>query len=291
MATERPFPARGRAGFSLVELLVVIAIIAVLIGLLLPAVQKVRLSSARMRCANNLKQLSLGMHSYAVENGKFPPGYRGVGTNPGWGWGVWILPHVEQANMYAALGMPDSVFGNGVIPAPVSDLTQTPLRLFVCPSDEGPALNPFRNDHAKSNYRGICGPSVPLFFASDADYGGVLFHNSQVTFESISDGSSNTLVLGECRLDVAANKFAGVWAGMIGPISGGIPISGVYWSVDSDRFRINGVGPQAFSSNHPGGASFAFGDGSVHFVRETVDPVVFQTLAGRADGIANPGDY
>ena len=132
----------------------------------------------------------------------------------GWGWGAYVLPFVEQQSLGSALGVPDAVFGNGVSSAPPSPLTQTRLAVFLCPSDTGPDLNTLKRDHAKSNYRGICGPSIPLIFVANTDYGGVLFQNSKIRFTDIPDGTSNTLALGECVLDEATGHVAAVWVGM-----------------------------------------------------------------------------
>jgi prepilin-type N-terminal cleavage/methylation domain-containing protein/prepilin-type processing-associated H-X9-DG protein len=277
-------------GFTLIELLVVIAIIAVLIGMLLPAVQKVREAAARTRCMNNLKQLTLAIHNYATAHGAFPPGYKAPGFAVGWGWGAYILPYVEQQPLYDALGVVNLTFGGGANPAPPSALTQARLAAFLCPSDTGPDLNSLKRYHAKSNYRGICGPTLPLVFVPDRDYGGVLYQNSKVRLSDISDGTSTTFAMGECVLDEPGGKVAALWAGMDSSATGTVYVSDVFWSVDDGDFRINGPGPQAFGSRHTDGASFGFCDGSVRFVRDTADPQKVQILAGRNDGLVADSD-
>jgi prepilin-type N-terminal cleavage/methylation domain-containing protein/prepilin-type processing-associated H-X9-DG protein len=282
---------RRRPGFTLIELLVVIAIIAILIGLLLPAVQKVREAANRTKCSNNLKQIVIGLHNYSNVNGPFPPAYRNKPANlfdyaPGWGWGTLILPYVEQDPLYTQLKVDTTLFGGGSNPANPTSLTAPPVKLYRCPADNGPDQNDFRNNFGTANYRAVCGPNngIDGFFHTNEDRGGVMYQNSKVRPVDVLDGLSNTVVIGECMYDAASGKWAAIWPGMIGIYDGSVFISCVMWQVDDQSADINGPAPQAFSSRHPGGAFFAFGDGSVRFFREGGDVRNLKWLAGRADG-------
>src|ERR1700704_3870955 len=158
----------SRVGFTLIELLVVIAIIAVLIGLLLPAVQKVREAAARTKCQNNLKQIGLGLHNYHDSNGHFPPAFVGnPGTVPtnspaphGWGWSTWILPYIEQGPLYRQINPTVSTIP-GNLPDPATTqlglLCQTQISIYVCPSDNAPRLNDQRGFHGYSSYGAVGG--------------------------------------------------------------------------------------------------------------------------------------
>src|SRR5947208_6922760 len=130
-----PLPRSPRRAFTLIELLVVIAIIAILIGLLVPAVQKVREAAARTQCKNNLKQIGLALHAYHDSNKFFPPG---ANAN-NYAWSFFALPYLEQGNIYKQVNPTTTLLRTAV--SANTALFQTPLPVFVCPSDTGNALN------------------------------------------------------------------------------------------------------------------------------------------------------
>src|SRR5262245_46144398 len=233
-----------RRGFTLIELLVVIAIIAVLIGLLLPAVQKVREAAQRAKCKNNLKQIGLAMHNYHGAIGRFPAGY--LATNPGpdladergpgWGWGTLLLPYLEQDSLYRQIQIPKDITD------PAHQVVRTTsLSVYLCPSDPGetifgvdsrddaePYLNLLKDTAgnvvrvARGNYVGVSGqPEItpdPGFLSPDPDRGparrGMLYRNSNVRVEDVADGTSNTVFVGERSSNLA-------YATWIGAVTGG----------------------------------------------------------------------
>src|SRR5690242_11276914 len=136
-----------RHAFTLIELLVVIAIIAILIGLLLPAVQKVREAAARMKCSNNLKQIGLAMHGFHDANKFFPPAFNNVSPGKNWGWQTYLLPYVEQTPLYTALNPTTLDMSLNAL------TTGTTVPIFACPADQDTGTgNSYFSGYAKSNY-------------------------------------------------------------------------------------------------------------------------------------------
>jgi prepilin-type N-terminal cleavage/methylation domain-containing protein/prepilin-type processing-associated H-X9-DG protein len=231
-----------RVGFTLIELLVVIAIIAILIGLLLPAVQKVREAAARMKCQNNLKQIGLALHNYESANQFFPPGYTDANNNPnvtpdgdlgpGWGWAAYLLPYLEQGNVYNQINFKLPV-GTGVN----AQISQQSLTIFQCPSDPYQQAFPVYDSNftspiatvAHSNYVG-CNGWLECFNGATGNvvagagddglggvYGsggrGVFWRNSRTRIADVTDGMSNTVFAGERSGNHAPATWTGAVAG------------------------------------------------------------------------------
>jgi prepilin-type N-terminal cleavage/methylation domain-containing protein len=294
----RSFCCRRR-GFTLVELLVVIAIIGVLVALLLPAVQAAREAARRMSCGNNLKQLALAVHNYHDTHNFFPPEMM---TNPGWGWGAFILPYIEQANLYQQLN-PGAV--TALPPAPTLfggvPLLQRPVKTFRCPSDAGPATNAFysnpnnatvNNGYATSNY--VCNQQVLPH---------VTFPRLRIA--NITDGTTNVFLIGERRLQIhpQAQRYTGAIFIGIGRGSDSqltfhatTPINTPSFSSTSLTDASSGDGARrlrfAISSAHPGGAQFALTDGSVRFVSQNIatNPVaIAASVSTNGSDLTGPG--
>src|SRR5262249_6192845 len=144
--------------------------------------------------------------------------------------------------------------------------------------------------------RGVAGPYTYPFIGPLQDFGGIFWQNSFIRMTDITDGTSSTLIVGECKWDVVNGQTACIWAGMEGWVapgssSGSVRISDVMWYVDQASAQVNGTAPQAFSSRHTGGANFAFADGSVRFFRNSTDPNIIRFLAGRNDGVVVSPDF
>jgi prepilin-type N-terminal cleavage/methylation domain-containing protein len=276
-------PPTRPSGFTLIELLVVIAIIAVLIGLLLPAVQKVRAAANRTQCANNLKQIGLALHGYHGSYGKFPAGFATAGNvegSPGWGWGTMILPYLEQEALYTALNPAVNMIP-GDLGTMTGQLVQTPLRVYRCPSDTGAAIDTSRGSHATSNYAGVSGS--PYESGNALNQPGTFYQNSAVRIADITDGTSNTVIVGE--------RLYGMLNGVdyVGAIWSGVYMSGRDGSTvrnlnGTPLSKVNGSDPWGFSSRHPAGAQFVLADGSVRLISESATDPFLSNIADRADG-------
>jgi prepilin-type N-terminal cleavage/methylation domain-containing protein len=287
---------RSRSAFTLIELLVVIGIIAILIGLLLPAVQRVREAAARTKCQNNLKQIGLAFHSYHDSQGMFPPAYEADGFNSGPGWGMYLLPLVEQDALARQISMGPPVWGTLRTVSTPTDAGRTKLKIYRCPSDIGPDLNPQQGDFAVSNYRATCGSLDTRLYPTNKDLGGVLFQKSRTRMADILDGTSNTLVIGEgkydqARLLVTGNAVSsGLWYGMTGHydvpgIGMFVWIDNVMWPTGVNNFAPPSYVDSVFNSNHTGVVNYLLGDGSVRGLSKDFDPVIRSQMGLRSDGL------
>lgn len=350
-----------RDGFTLIELLVVIAIIAILVSILLPAVQQAREAARRSMCKNNLKQMGIALNSYHEAHSGFPAGYysmpvstpaqaAAVGADPvywnagpGWSWAAMLLPYLDQANITTGLADDEPVWA-----AAHADLVQTKLPVFLCPSSSGgdePILVKDESDNpllvggreirlGRSNYlashgqescwgaecgnAGTAGDGNTVFTniytgatapvtingsaAAVAD--GPFFRNSYTRFRDITDGSSNTLFIGEHSSRLSDKTWAGVVPGAFvhprftspengadtaavlvlghtGPSGGELDITGfpIIHPVNFPTFHVGQM-----YSEHPGGGNILFGDGSVRFMTESIDLTVFAEISSMAEG-------
>ncbi|MBY0457396.1 MAG: DUF1559 domain-containing protein, partial [Gemmataceae bacterium] len=359
---------RRRSAFTLIELLVVIAIIAVLIGLLLPAVQKVREAAARMSCQNNLKQLGLACHSFHDANEAWP---LGAEFNVGSGWTAFILPYIEQDAAFKGLTFREDGVSNDQWAAPLPGvqgnvtstnasvrnigLCETRFKVFRCPSSTVPENYPdISGDNwivqrrAPANYLGcVSGRIVDdrrritantpwgsvnsgtedihtldgIFIAkvvhqriiwqgtvngAPFTYSGGM--TSGVTMTGITDGTSNTIAIGEAEPDSTAIAEAGITRENNASGFGRKD----HWAIGSDDVDTSNQGDMSeflgstgvplnmakpasfgpafaqyelsYGSRHTGGANFLMADGSVRFIRNSIDPRTYSALGTRAGG-------
>lgn len=275
----------SRVAFTLIELLVVIAIIAILIGLLLPAVQKVREAANRMQCQNNLKQLSLGMHTYHDSKGGFPPIYwtpsSPANVNGDWGWSVAILPYIEQTALFNTMN-PGNYLGD--IPG-VNAITQTWLPVFNCPTDPTTSkTNTFARNYGRSNY--LVSDQIAGRYSRNMTTGALT--ESEVRIASITDGTSNTFMIGE--RDMKTNTAGGVWIGRVNGLTNAVAIGRADVPMNTPCPNPNSdpnCNRHAWSSQHSGGANFSFCDGSVKFVSSGITSHIGFTNSCNATNTAN----
>ena len=347
-----------RRAFTLVELLVVIAIIGILIGMLLPAVQQVREAARRTSCANNLRQLGLGMQNYESTFEVFPPGFSSTPTSdgsvppgeyadaitwnasPGWGWGAHLLPFLEGNNIHALIDFKSAIWAGQH-----RQVIQSQLPTFLCPSSSGDNQpftvvdeneNPYSPDGAtpiilgRSHYVASHGQESAWGPEAGSDLVGTVFtdiytsetteisingdvsrvadgpfyRNSKTKISDVTDGLTNSIFLGEHSSRLSDKTWVGVVPGAIvhprfsspengpdgaatmvlyhmGPSGGELDITGlpIIHPVNFPTFHVGQM-----YAEHPGGGNIGMGDGSVHFMAETVDLLTWAELSSIAEG-------
>jgi len=315
MGRVRPL-VRARRGFTLIELLVVIAIIAILVGLMLPAVQKVRDAAARMSCQNNLKQMGLACNNYNGSYGKLPPGNYFWGSNNSYGttWSIEILPYLEQDNLYKQYNQ--AVVNETAANAAVCS---NQLNVYTCPSDPngGVLASPESGNGSSLNYRtssyravggatnqttngnaywdiGAGPPSLtstlrgPLHVVNVAGL-------QQEALSRILDGTSNTLLIGEyyTKTHIRRTSFWGYsYTSYNQSTVTGVAGGSIYLQPDYDVCvaadpNANSC-KRAFGALHTGGMNFVMCDGSVRLIPNGVDPTILGALATIMGGEAVP---
>jgi len=301
-----------RRGFTLVELLVVIAIIGTLVGLLLPAVQSAREAARAANCKNNMRQVGLALHHYHDHARHFPAGWTGVkqghtpavaaDEQPGWGWASELLPQVEEGNLYNRIARTSPVY-DPANPSLQAAVRKAVVAMFSCPSDgQGPTEaggvfsigtddgqeettvngilyhqvdgGPLAalTEVAKSNYVGVFGVSEVDEVPAAGE--GIFYRNSTTAMKHLSDGLSQTLMVGERRSRLGSSTWTGAVSG-----------------AKAQRVRIVGIADHVpnhvdghfddFSSEHPNGVHFLFGDASVRRLNDGIDLNVYQALCTR----------
>ena len=287
-------PAAPKGGFTLVELLVVIAIIGVLIALLLPAVQQARESARRTQCVNNLKQVGLAVHNFHDTFGELPPSriqYEYLG------WSAVLLPFMEQTNLYDQLDLKKKYKDQ------TTAAQQASIAGYVCPSrhqqgDLTTTVQAINEDNgAVWDYATVSGPSGDnsIIRQLNKEKGMIVVakgnkdqYTSQTNFASVTDGLTNTIMIGERHVPI--NHLKDETTGHDGPILSGWAYTTMraagpdYPLASNKRDDVDGVAHLVFGSFHPGITNFVMGDGSVRPIQVNIDEANLGRMASREDG-------
>jgi prepilin-type N-terminal cleavage/methylation domain-containing protein/prepilin-type processing-associated H-X9-DG protein len=281
--------AGARGGFTLIELLVVLAIIGTLIGLLLPAVQKVRETAARMDCANNLHQIGLAFHNHHDSHGYFPSGGWFSYTPPTYvngqpvpapqqqaGWGFQILPFIEATNTWKA--------GAAVA-------IGTPNKTFFCASRRQPQTVIYPDDYRPRVGGGLIPHALCDYAASNKEGTGVVRQFLSTRIADITDGTSNTLLVGEKRMNLAYLGQRQIDDNQGYTVGFNLDtIRKTNRPPAPDYSAPTGDGNGQFGASHPGKFNAVLADGSVRGIAYAIDPKVFKYLGNKSDGHSITGD-
>lgn len=307
-----------RRAFTLIELLVVIAIIAILVALLLPAVQQAREAARRSSCKSNMKQIGIALHNYHEIHNTLPPGWVGATSGQGhhvdgmngFAWGTFLLPSLEQASTFDQIDFNLSMNNNTINAVKNRDLIKRNFPVFLCPSDSKKkevfdvedSSNVVVASLAATNYVGVFASEykngAPIGYYDELDdceglaagfqcrSNGTFFHNSSIGFKDIVDGLSSTLVVAEraseVKEDTDGDEIGDTLVDSYSTWSGVVP------NTEENLAKILGHAseppnlghhPDDLSSRHRGGAHYLVGDGSVHFISESIDTDVIRGLA------------
>jgi type II secretory pathway pseudopilin PulG len=295
-------PHRPATGFTLVEILVVVSITGALVALLLPAIQSSRESARRTHCTNNLRQIGIGMQAYLAEHKTFPPGYTSDvladhdDAGPGWGWGSFVLPYIEEANIVR-------IINRSQVVSAASVRTQS-VATFVCPSDgnfQQIIEVPGAHGHgvickmAAASYVASAGTVRPTCKVCRDNFDGVFGRNRTIEPRELGDGLSMTLAVGERSTHWANATMWGVVPQSTLPdhqppgkyAAGPAYVLGTTFNqgfnIETGALEEHSIDSlaESFGSAHRGGSNFLLCDGGARFIRNSIDPAIFNALSTR----------